>query len=243
MNYQQITALANLQSALRIATDCGALDILLSDCNSPDSINDVCDSIPKSLNGITEETPFQDLLLLWKKLGNVPTGNEGENVEQIEEDFLHFPIGTHREVIWHWFEKRNSRFVVGKAMSGELLPKTVFHGTSVEQWNNQSNTNKWQPDLYVTEYIDVAASYAKEWGDGHKPMIVGFQITQLLEHFLELIPNQETLQQIDEGLWGEKFKLDKEITWFDTLKLNGTFAIRNFPEELKSLAVVVDSSF
>lgn len=39
--------------------------------------------------------------ILWKELSNIPI-NENE---EIEERFLHFDIGTHREEIWHWFEE------------------------------------------------------------------------------------------------------------------------------------------
>ena len=31
--------------------------------------------------------------------------------ERMEEDFLCFPIGTHREEIWHWFDERHSKGV------------------------------------------------------------------------------------------------------------------------------------
>lgn len=37
---------------------------------------------------------------LWIKLGNVPI----DEYECIELGFLHFPPGTERENIWHWFE-------------------------------------------------------------------------------------------------------------------------------------------
>lgn len=37
---------------------------------------------------------------LWKKLGDVPVNDDGE----LEEEFLHFPIGTDRETVWSWFE-------------------------------------------------------------------------------------------------------------------------------------------
>lgn len=56
---------------------------------------------------------------LWDDLGNIPTVYEGENVDEIEETFLQFPIGTHREVIWHWFESMNPAFLVGEKMSGK----------------------------------------------------------------------------------------------------------------------------
>jgi hypothetical protein len=37
---------------------------------------------------------------LWSKLGDIPVLENGE----IEEEFLHFEIGTDRETIWDWFE-------------------------------------------------------------------------------------------------------------------------------------------
>ena len=38
----------------------------------------------------------------WEILGNVPIDED----ECIEEKYLHFDIGTHREYIWHWFEEK-----------------------------------------------------------------------------------------------------------------------------------------
>lgn len=40
--------------------------------------------------------------ILWEKLGDIPIDTD----EQIKEEFLHFPVGTHRETIWHWFEEQ-----------------------------------------------------------------------------------------------------------------------------------------
>lgn len=38
---------------------------------------------------------------LWEMLGDICTDEEWE----IESDFLHFPTGTHKYDIWHWFEE------------------------------------------------------------------------------------------------------------------------------------------
>ncbi len=38
--------------------------------------------------------------IIWDKLSNVMIDDNGE----IEEQFEHFPIGTERTEIWHWFE-------------------------------------------------------------------------------------------------------------------------------------------
>jgi hypothetical protein len=64
---------------------------------------------------------MEELLSLWEKLSNIPTVYEGDDVDTIEEPFLHFPIGTHRETIWGWFEDQNPRFIVGQIMSGEYF--------------------------------------------------------------------------------------------------------------------------
>lgn len=37
---------------------------------------------------------------LWKILGDIPVTDDGD----IELQFLHFPVATDREEIWHWFE-------------------------------------------------------------------------------------------------------------------------------------------
>ena len=39
---------------------------------------------------------------LWEELEDVPMDPETERIEQI---WHNFPIGTHREEIWHWFER------------------------------------------------------------------------------------------------------------------------------------------
>jgi hypothetical protein len=37
---------------------------------------------------------------IWEVLGDLPVNENNETDEQ----FLHFPVGTHREEIWHWLE-------------------------------------------------------------------------------------------------------------------------------------------
>lgn len=39
---------------------------------------------------------------LWDEFSEVPVG---EHDDLIQEDFLHFPAGTDRFDIWHWFEE------------------------------------------------------------------------------------------------------------------------------------------
>ena len=44
----------------------------------------------------------------WAEFVDVPMDPD---TETMEEDFLHFPAGTDRETIWHWFDERYSRGV------------------------------------------------------------------------------------------------------------------------------------
>lgn len=45
---------------------------------------------------------LDEAIFLWNKLGDIPTNEDDE----IEEDFLHFEIGTDKFEIWHWFEEK-----------------------------------------------------------------------------------------------------------------------------------------
>jgi len=45
---------------------------------------------------------LKEIKILWEKLGDIPIN---EDNEEIEESFLHFPIGTSRYIIRHWFEE------------------------------------------------------------------------------------------------------------------------------------------
>lgn len=49
-----------------------------------------------------------ELEKLWEQLGDVPIDPD---TEEIQEQFLGFPVGTNREIIWHWFDIRHSRGV------------------------------------------------------------------------------------------------------------------------------------
>jgi hypothetical protein len=52
MNNETVTnALVLLRQALMVATESGALDELLVNCKSPDSINDLCDAVAIMLDG------------------------------------------------------------------------------------------------------------------------------------------------------------------------------------------------
>ena len=39
---------------------------------------------------------------LWEEFGEVPMN---PHTEEIEKPWRHFPTGTHREDVWHWFEE------------------------------------------------------------------------------------------------------------------------------------------
>jgi hypothetical protein len=54
-------------------------------------------------------TRDRELEELWEEFADVPMNPE---TEEMEEPFLHFPAGTNREEIWHWFDERHSKGVV-----------------------------------------------------------------------------------------------------------------------------------
>lgn len=48
----------------------------------------------------------QEIEELWRQFEDVPMN---PYTEDIEEDFMHFPSGTPREDIWHWFDEHYSK--------------------------------------------------------------------------------------------------------------------------------------
>lgn len=58
----------------------------------------------------TEEFNDTQLKQLWLIFGDLPMNPE---TEEMEDQFLYFPVGTHKEEIWHWFDKRCSKGVYG----------------------------------------------------------------------------------------------------------------------------------
>lgn len=55
-----------------------------------------------------EKRTDAELEQLWEDFGDIPMNPE---TEEMEQPFLHFPIGTQREDIWHWFDAMHSRGV------------------------------------------------------------------------------------------------------------------------------------
>ncbi len=56
----------------------------------------------------TDTLTLEQLERLWLALSYVPVNEDAE----IEESFLHFDAGTDSTEIWHWFESKNSEFIV-----------------------------------------------------------------------------------------------------------------------------------
>lgn len=56
----------------------------------------------------TREMNDEMLELLWGMLEDIPMNPE---TECMEGAFLTFPVGTHREEIWKWFDEQHSKGV------------------------------------------------------------------------------------------------------------------------------------
>lgn len=51
-----------------------------------------------------------ELIRLWRAFGDLPVTDDGRTMTP----FLHFPRGTQREEVWHWFEAQNPEFSVAE---------------------------------------------------------------------------------------------------------------------------------
>lgn len=62
--------------------------------------------------GVDPALSMETLRTHWAALGLMAIDDAG----RVKGRFLHFPRGTQREVIWHWFEAQNPRFSVAREM-------------------------------------------------------------------------------------------------------------------------------
>lgn len=89
----------------------------------------------------------QDKILeeLWADFGDIPMDPD---TECMEEEFLGFPAGTHREDVWRWFDARYSKGVANLLMQDgvdrtDVIAKmTWLHGLSFECTSESCVYNK-----------------------------------------------------------------------------------------------------
>lgn len=91
--------------------DCGSSDVEMTMWVNPNT-DERGSYIPDRLEDGTcwcknckEYTYLLTLKELWNEFSEVPVNNNDE----IEEDFLSFPVGTSKFDVWHWFDERCPR--------------------------------------------------------------------------------------------------------------------------------------
>lgn len=91
--------------------NCGSSDVEMTMWVNPNTGERGC-YIPDRLEDGTcwcknckEYTYVLTLKELWNEFSEVPVNNNDE----IEEDFLSFPVGTSKFDVWHWFDERCPR--------------------------------------------------------------------------------------------------------------------------------------
>lgn len=79
---------------------CGGRLMLCDECRH--SGKGVCDYCRETDSCKHNPISAERLKDLWAEFGDLPMNPE---TECMEAPFLHFPAGTHREEIWHWFDR------------------------------------------------------------------------------------------------------------------------------------------
>lgn len=79
---------------------------------------------------------------LWARFGDVPMNPE---TECMEEEFLHFAVGTHREEIWHWFDHRHSKGVAYLLYKADISRTDHLAKDDDRMTNQHSDAPEKQP--------------------------------------------------------------------------------------------------
>lgn len=86
--------------------------------------------------GWTQEQCDYALKQLWAELTDIPMNPD---TECMEAQFLHFPAGTEREDIWHWFDERYSEGVASLLYSGSCISQAEHSNILSEMCPNCSS--------------------------------------------------------------------------------------------------------
>lgn len=115
------------------------------DCDY-DSATDRCkfNALGKIVNVDTLHTRDEWLKKLWAEFGELPMNPE---TECMEKPFLHFPAGTHREEIWHWFDERYSTGVYSL-----LYP---FSGNKVDALTAAELRKAYEKQQHIYDIQDI----------------------------------------------------------------------------------------
>lgn len=111
---------------------------------------------------------------LWEEFGDVPMNPE---TECMEEAFLGFPAGTHREEIWHWFDERYSKGV-HTLLYGDIKEvdemsnvvekyiRLIDTADSVDKISEITNRAAWDVSITNQEYCEIydyAVNKVRDW--------------------------------------------------------------------------------
>ena len=108
-----------------------------------------------AITGIeTVATRDKQLESLWEQFADVPMNPD---TECLEEEFIHFPEGTHREEVWHWFDERHSKGVAyllyGGTAQTELDISTPIGSITVHKKDDNGYPGFWI-SLHRPEFND-----------------------------------------------------------------------------------------
>lgn len=88
--------------------DCGSSDVEMTMWVNPNTEKISCQTSDRFeeedcwCNNCSQHVKLFTLEELWKRFSAIPVNNDDE----IEDDFLLFPVGTSKFDVWHWFDER-----------------------------------------------------------------------------------------------------------------------------------------
>lgn len=89
-------------------SECGSSDVEIRMWVNPNTkvIGDRCSDPTEEEDNwcktCEEHVELLTLTQLWENLGDIPVNDD----EEIEVNFLSFPVGTPKLDVWHWFDER-----------------------------------------------------------------------------------------------------------------------------------------
>lgn len=134
---------------------------------------------------------------LWKQLDDVPMNPE---TEELEAAFLHFPAGTNRLEVWHWFDDRvTAKVFLSYCMAFRLTAAGVkSSGTSRSRTTSRtcSRTLTSSPMMKSGRSTGWSAKPFANWSRLLRPRCGSSLTTMIRGRFSEIRPSKKLLKNV-----------------------------------------------
>lgn len=187
---------------------------------------------PEALATMEEDLRhFRHIQELWEDFGDVPMDPE---TETIDVEWNHFPIGTHKTDIWHWFEDQFNISVAEDLMYEESKEADVIYYYRFDTENLRLITytekiyKETEDEIYLSRSVSIPTSELNKFNELENSMYSltenkAFFVKQLTAYYERCLKSAEQIYASFENM-SQKIEKARDLV---CRMRNWLFAVKN----------------